>query len=142
MPKLLHSICSELISLDRITNNISIFNVLEDITSKSFPFVFPRFFITSSWQRKSDEKNIEFEARIKFTNPKKELIKNITSKWQFTKPRHRHIALFLNIKFDIPGTYNFEIYLRKKGKKEWGKPTFKIPLIAQKAIVNDKKYIH
>ena len=142
MPNLLFSICSELVSLDRITNNISIFNVLEDFTSNKFPFVFPRLFITTLWQRKSDEKNIEFEARIKFTNPKKESIKKIMANWQFTKLRHRHIALVLNLKFDIPGTYNFEIYLRKKDEKEWGKSIFKIPLVAKKAIVNDKKNIH
>jgi len=139
MPKLLFSICSELASIDAISNNISIFNILEDLQSPKFPITFPRIFITSLWQRKKDEAGMKFEALIKFVNPDDKKIREWKGNWTFNKLRHRHISIGSNLKFDKPGMYKFRIYIRKKDDEKWKKQIHEIPLIVQKTNPVDMK---
>ena len=64
MPKHLFSICSNLVSIDQFSNNLSIFHILEQISSSKLPFTFPQLFVTTLWQRYKNEEAIEFEMKI------------------------------------------------------------------------------
>jgi len=133
MPKLIFSTCSQLVSIDQISNNLSIYHIVEELSSSQFPFQFPRIFVTSLWQRYEDEKNVIFELRIRFINPKNESKKEWKTEWQFERLRHRHILSAVNLPFDIPGIYAFETCIRKKGERVWSKPVDQIPLPVKKS---------
>lgn len=133
MPKLLFLSCSHLVSIDKITNNLSVYHIIEQINIPNFPFVFPQLFITSLWQRSNEEENLEFEVKINFLNPDRISIKDWRADWKFTSLHHRHILNAINLTFDYPGTYAFKIFIRKKGQKEWNEQAWEIQLHALKS---------
>lgn len=134
MPKLLFSICCQLFSIDHLSNNLSLFHIIEQLQSSQFPFQFPQLFVASLWQRQEKEKNEKFEVKIRFLNPSHESKNEWTAEWQFASLRHRHILGASNLTFDIPGTFTFEIYIRKKGQKDWDKPVIEIQVPVLKTI--------
>jgi len=133
MPKLLFLSCSQLVSIDKITNNLSVYHIIEQLNIPSFPFIFPQIFITSLWQRSSGEENLEFELKISFLNPDRVSITEWHADWKFTSLHHRHILNAINLSFDYPGTYIFKIFIRKKGEKEWNEQAWEIQLPALKS---------
>ncbi len=132
MPKLLYTLLSELINIDLISNNISVFNILEEIQVEKFPVRFPRLFITSVWLRTESEKNFEFETKTSFLNPTTQKKGEWLSSFKMTKLRHRSIISSTKILFDVPGKYTFKVYIRKKGETKWGKVVLSMPFEALK----------
>lgn len=56
--------CSEGIVLDRNTNNISVFNILEDIGSVGFPLLMQKFYFFSSVMKEGNDKKEEYELNL------------------------------------------------------------------------------
>jgi hypothetical protein len=52
------AVCSESIVRDAETNNLSIFNMLEELTSIEFPFVLPRFATLFYLERDEQDPNV------------------------------------------------------------------------------------
>lgn len=66
--KAILTICSEGIVLDRRSNNITVYNILEEIRSVGFPLLIQRLFFYSSIAREDKDKketyNLHFEVSI------------------------------------------------------------------------------
>jgi len=129
MAKLIFSICSESVSIDALTNNVSIFHIIENIKSVKFPVTFYRLIITSEWQREVGEEDMEFESRAQLINTEGRPVKEWKAIIKFDKLRHRHFVMIRNVEFDKPGEYCFLIFLKKKEMTDWGDPVHRIPIL-------------
>lgn len=125
----LWSVLSASSSVDQQTNSLSIFNVVEEITITSIPQIAenrspkdgsPQKFsiplnltITSLWQRNDDvnEGDMSVDARIRFTDPKGEMVNQNPLPLSFKKgfKRLRAITMINAITFTTPGEYRFVI---------------------------------
>jgi hypothetical protein len=53
--KLGYFLCAEYVVLDYRTNNYSVFNILETVNSKTFPFLIPRMEILSFFDKEDND---------------------------------------------------------------------------------------
>lgn len=116
MPELILSACSQLVSVDRFTNTLSLFNIIEQINAPTFPFVMPQIFVASIWQRSDAEQGFPFESHIFLLDPSGKTRQEWKADWVFDQPRHRHLLLAANIEFESPGNYVFKIFINKKNE--------------------------
>ena len=133
MPKLILLACSQLISVDQLTNTLSLFSIIEQVNLSGFPSRMPQIFVTSLWQRDEQEKDLSYESSIQFVGPSGNIKGEWRAEWTFEKPRHRHILLATDIEFEAPGTHLFKIYIRKKGVLSFGEPVSLIEISAQQS---------
>jgi hypothetical protein len=132
MPKIIFSACSQLVSVDHYTNTLSLFHIIEQLNSKTFPFLWPQMFISSLWKRENQEEGLNFESVVQFVDPSGQIKGEWRAEWAFEQPRHRHILLVPNAEFNNPGTYLFNIYIRKRGDVELGEPASTVEIVVQK----------
>lgn len=69
MPTLEYFLVSESISVDQATNQVSLFNVLEDVQSTAFPIVLPHLAVVASWNVAEDEVGGSFTASLGISVP-------------------------------------------------------------------------
>jgi len=130
MPKLLFSICSESVNIDALTNNVSLFNIVESIKSTKFPATFYRMFVTSLWQRDPGEEGKGFESKVQLVEEGGRVIREWHATFKFEKPHHRHFIMIRDIQFEKPGVYTFEVFIRNEGISTWDEePVHRIPII-------------
>jgi hypothetical protein len=131
MPKILFCACSQLVSVDRYTNTLSLFQIIEQVNAGTFPLRLPELFISSLWKREDGDAGLPFESIVRFIDPAGHIKGEWKAEWAFAQPRHRHILLIPNVEFDSPGTYRFDTYIKKRGDVEIGGPVSTIEIVAQ-----------
>jgi hypothetical protein len=108
------SFCAEGIIRDSQTNNISAYNILENINSPGFPLFIPNIFFFSLLEKKNTEPNIN-NFTLTVSNNKQSLLDiPISSDFQ-DKHRCRQIVKIGGIAVPSPGLLTFKLL---QGKKE------------------------
>jgi hypothetical protein len=114
-------------SIDKDTNNISLFSILEQITISGPPlpqgqtgFVPMEFEVVTLWYNSPDVGPQNGRARILF----RDSAGNILSQHEFDAevtrtPRHRTISKINGMPFREPGTYQLQLQLRREGDTEF-----------------------
>ncbi len=133
MPKIIFSTCSQLVSVDRFTNTLSLFHMIEQLNAPSFPFRMPQMFVSVLWQREPQDEGLKFESVVRLTDPLGKTNGEWKAEWVFEQLRHRHILLVANAEFESPGSYHFNIFIKRQGEIELGEPVSTIEIVVQKS---------
>ncbi len=74
MISLKYFICSQGSSIDKDTNTVSLFNIVEEFGISKLPFTFPYLVLTCFLENKESEKINKFDFVLKIINNKKEIL--------------------------------------------------------------------
>lgn len=112
------------VSIDRDSNSISIFNVLEKLdifTDKVGEISIPlEFVIATLWRKNEKEKPEKGEMRICVISPSKKKTFPVNMVIDLTTAQfHRCISRFAGFKVEKSGTYHFLIDFRYNEKDDW-----------------------
>jgi hypothetical protein len=108
-------VVSEGVSVDKFTNQLSLFNVLEQAAGTDFPFVLPFIAAVSLWIREAGDDNRDFQCMLRVTLPNGRQ-REFTSNFTFNARRHRVIQRLQGFPIDKPGVLRFEVLLNGEHK--------------------------
>ncbi len=116
MPKSLFMLCSEGAVIDQATNNLTVFNIIEEMAPDKnikFPFIFPRIVCILNLEKsKSDPEIISCDLKIKIDN---EQINNFDVKLDFKgKKRSRLIVTINGLNISKTGIMRFALFCKEK----------------------------
>lgn len=113
MPRLEFFVVSKSVSVDASTNQISVFEILEELHISDFPAIFPSCVATTLWCREEGDENEDFQGRLVITTPSGE-IKNIRLNFRVTAARHRLFHRVEGIPLTEAGILRFELILNEE----------------------------
>ncbi len=109
MPQLEYFLISESISIDQISNRISIFHVLEEARSPVAPFHITELVATSAWNLEEDEIGREIQVSLRIIVPGAAEPINIQQDFMGERRRHRLNAAIIGLQVQGFGDLVFEI---------------------------------
>ncbi len=116
--KLLFFTCAKFYSVDMATNAISVFNVLEQISSPTFPVVMPSFATVTMLAREPDEPEKQ-TLQIRFTLDRKKLA-DLAVEANFQGGlRHRSIGEYAGLTIPKPGMLQVALRFNNKTHGTW-----------------------
>ena len=120
MPQLEYFIVSESISVDRDRNQVSIFNILEEVTvPKSGPAFIPHLVALGSWIPQPEEIGKDFQVMLNIVSPVAENLDKpleLSTNFRGTTRRHRVYNRILG--FPLPQTGDVVFSLLLNGHHE------------------------
>jgi hypothetical protein len=110
MARLEFFVVSQGVSVDKFTNQLSLFNVLEQVVTPDFPFPLPFAVAVSLWMKEEGDESRDFQCmlRVNLPNGKEH---EFTSNFTFSARRHRVIQRFQGFPIDEPGVLRFQVLL-------------------------------
>jgi hypothetical protein len=110
MARLEFFVVSEGVSVDQLTNQLSLFSVLEEVRSPDFPFVLPSAAAVSLWMKEAGDDDRDFQCllRVTLTDGSQ---REFTSNFRFSARRHRVILKIQGFPLNEPGVLRFEMLL-------------------------------
>jgi hypothetical protein len=112
------SLCSEGVALDRQSNNVTVYNVIEEITSVGFPLLIPKLFLLASFAREGGDPD-EAQIRIRVTAGETEVFNQAMSIRFQGKSRTRVIIQLAGTTVPGVGSLCFEILAGDKKLTEY-----------------------
>jgi hypothetical protein len=103
-------VVSEGVSLDQLTNQLSLFSVLEEVRSPDFPFVLPSAAAVSLWMKEAGDDDRDFQCMLRVTLTDGSQ-REFTSNFRFRARRHRVILKIQGFPLNEPGMLRFEVLL-------------------------------
>ena len=136
MARPVHIICSASSSTDRITNQISLFQIIDKIQIRKSPEVTEgvKVFVVqedlqihATWMaepEKGDTSEDVFEHELRLIRPDGGISPMLSTTFKFTlADNKRFIRMTVGIPgslpFDVPGIYSMESRIRKEGHSDW-----------------------
>jgi hypothetical protein len=117
MARLEFFVVSESLSVDQVTNRLSVFDVLEVIGSTGFPITLHHCAAVSLWRKEPGDENVDFQVVLRITTGTGE--KNeIHTNFRMTRDRHRVIQRIQGIPIPKEGELHFEIFLNGEHSAE------------------------
>jgi hypothetical protein len=110
MARLEFFIVSESMSVDQYTNRLSLFNILEEMASPTFPFVLPSAVAVSLWMMEPGDEERDFQCMLRVTMPNVAQ-REFTANFRTNSRRHRIIQSFQGFPLNEPGVLRFEVLL-------------------------------
>jgi hypothetical protein len=110
MARLEFFVISEGVSVDKFTNRLSLFNILEEVANKVFPFQLPHFLAVSMWVMEAGDGERDFQCMLRITMPNMPP-KEFTTNFRFISRRHRVIQGIQGLPLNEPGMVQFEVLL-------------------------------
>ena len=110
MPALEYFLVAESVSVDQTTNQVSIFNIIEDIHVPEFPAVLPQVAAVCAWNMPGTEMGQDFQATFRIVVPgaeRRDHAMNFTA----VHPRQRMIVRVVGVPLGAPGQLLFEVLL-------------------------------
>ena len=111
MPKLEYFIVSEGVSVDRQTNRVSLFNVLEEAHLDRFPAAIPQVVVTSAWNREPLDEDVDYQVQLRIYAPGEESHREFTTNIRIETDRHRVLQRIVNLQVSQPGELKFEVLI-------------------------------
>ena len=111
MPKLEYFLISEGVSVDQITNRLSIFNVFENVNAYDFPTRVPLVIAVVSLVKEDGDQGKDFQLILKIHSPEEEKTFEFSMNFIMKSERHRLLLNVDNMQIKAPGVITFEIYL-------------------------------
>ena len=116
------SVLCRKVSIDRETNNVSLFDVLEQVQlyqwSGEFSAIAGPFELASLWYRSDIPSRAE--ARVTLRGPSNRLLTDLTQEIdlrEFRRVRARYVIA--NIPIEGPGTYRFVVECKQQNAEVW-----------------------
>jgi hypothetical protein len=116
MPKLEYFVVCESVSVDRETNRISLFNVVEDlrpVRNGETGHPVHQFVAVSAWNREPGDEGKDFQAIVRI-QPPDDQSKDFSINFQMERPRQRLILRLLGVAAGRPGNLRFELLLNSQ----------------------------
>ena len=116
MPKLEYFLVAESVSVDRDTNRVSLFNIVEEV-SGSLPARIPALVVVSSWNVLPEDRKREFQVTLRISLPGGvELPKSEDFAVNFTaqRSRQRILQFVKELPLEQPGDLKLEVLLNGK----------------------------
>lgn len=120
MPSLFFFVLCKNTSIDFRQNTLSIFEVLEQVGSTSFPAAFPQLHAVTLWKRDETEAGANFVQTVRIVGPDDKELHQLVAEIRFERPRHRIDNALFGFIFPGPGLYRWEVYLRPEGEEGLG----------------------
>lgn len=120
MPQLEYFLVSESISIDRDRNQVSIFNILEEVTvPKSGPAFIPQLAALGSWILESEDIGKDFQVKLEIVSPVGENLNTPPDiNVNFTGITRRHRVYNRILGFPLPQTGDVVFHLSLNGHHE------------------------
>lgn len=114
--KLKIALCAESIVRDIESNQLSAFNILDQIVASSFPFVFPKLTVVGVFEREENDL-MSFDIELDVSHNKTSLFNTSTMLDFQDKLTHRYIFALLGVVIIAPGqlVFTFKHERRKLG---------------------------
>jgi len=113
MLRLEYFVVAESHSVDQITNRVSIFNVLEEVQSPTFPVVIPQLVAVALWHAEAEDIERDFQSTVRLRTPDGAL-RPFEQNFTMVGPRLRTIALVVGLEIKEPGIMEIELLLNGK----------------------------
>jgi hypothetical protein len=110
MPALEYFLVAESVSVDQTTNQVSIFNIIEDMNVPALPGVIGQVAAVCAWNVPPNEIGQDFQATFRIVTPGEEHRDNNTN-FTATQPRQRLIVRMIGVPIVAPGRLVFEVLL-------------------------------
>lgn len=111
MPHLEYFLVAESVSVDQVTNRVSIFNVVEEVTIPNFPCKLPNLVAVAMWEAKEGDADRDFQAGIVFSLPGGEKLDEFGQNFRIPGRRIRTMAYFQGLPVKEPGTIRVDLSL-------------------------------
>jgi hypothetical protein len=116
--KLMLICCAEGIAVDTQTNNVTLFNILEEIQPRTFPFAWPSFRVLSVMAREPDDPD-EASYLLKIRVGDTEIYSQSVDFTFGEKQRHRQILNFQGMPIPEPGVLRVEALVGDGPPQSW-----------------------
>jgi hypothetical protein len=110
MPSLEFFLVSERCATDQVTNKLSIFEVLEEVRSSTFPASIYSAVAITLWRADPEDINLDFQANLVLHLPDGTQ-HTFATNFRMTSPRHRTLQRLQGIQLNSPGELRFEMTL-------------------------------
>ena len=111
MPRLECFVVAETVSIDKLTNAVSLFNILEEVHSRTFPFLVPKVAVFSLWRKEAGDEERDWQALLKVTQPSGEARDRAINFRFSSSRRHRLIQRISGLPVLTEGDVRFELLL-------------------------------
>ena len=115
-------------SIDAQNNTLTLFSVLEQIGSPTFPVRVPQFTLVTLWSRSPSDDGVSFTQRTRLVDPSAQEVASLDVSFTFQHPRQRIINTFANVPFNETGVYHLEVYIRPEDATDFGSAVTSYPL--------------
>jgi len=103
--------CAEGIVIDAQSNNVSVFNIIEEVTPESLPLFFARFTVFILLERDASDDPSEIECSLRIAlNDTNTFDQQVTANFQ-DKKRTRNVVVFGGLPITQPGTLKVSCWL-------------------------------
>ena len=120
MARLEYFLVSRSISIDVATNQVSIFEVIDEIAAASFPSQIPYLVATSLWCQEEGEEDRDFQLILRITTPGGSS-HDLPTNFQIQAKRHRITQRLEGLRVEQEGTLHFEAILNGKHAAQIGR---------------------
>ena len=109
MPSLQFFALAQGIAIDQITNRLSLFNVLDDLTPREFPAVIPRLVAVSAWRLQPEDMGRDFQVSLKVSGP--ETKQSFETNFTAQATGQRLFQDIVGMPLRGAGDYQFDLFL-------------------------------
>ncbi len=111
MPRLEYFLVAESVSVDQVTNRVSIFNVVEQVRITTFPCTLPNLVAVAMWEAEEGDADRDFQAGIVFSLPDGEKLPEFCQNFRIAARRHRTMAYIQGLPVKKTGTIRVNLSL-------------------------------
>jgi hypothetical protein len=103
MPDLEYFVVARGASVDRFTDRVSIFSIIDEITPRRFPAILMQIAVIAGWNAAQEEIGQQANLRIRFTLPGQQEPAEMPLEFTVEARRHRHISQFMGLRLAASG---------------------------------------
>lgn len=111
MPSLEYFLVAESYSVDRQTNRVSLFNVIETVLTPQFPFAILTMVAVTAWNAEEGDTGQDFQATLRITGPVEGGEEQLNTNFTINTVRHRTFQNIQGLPIIGPGELRLEILL-------------------------------
>ncbi len=141
--RIVATILAEGVSLDRLTNRLTAFNMLESVMAPSFPAALAKLAVVNIYEIDGDR--VPHVERVSILSPEDDVLAQTSSKLEGEVIAHRTMHLFQGVRLAKPATYRVLVEGARTVAGPWEKMAQRWlvavesphPLVAGKAEARD-----
>ena len=117
MARLEFFVVSKAVSIDQTTNQMSVFEILEEMTTSSFPVQIPSLVAISLWRQEQGDQEQDYQLLLQITTPSG-TSHDFRTNFRLAGRRHRITQRIEGMVLEKEGVVRFEVILNDKHAAE------------------------
>ena len=110
MPKLEYFVVADSVSIDQSTNEVSVFNIWEEINTDDLPTIVPRGAAITLWNAEPGDAGRDFQSMLVIRLPDGAVLQS-PANFTMSTPRHRVTQRFVALPVTTEGEIVFSVML-------------------------------